>query len=110
MKRLSNYTEIKLYSCVLKSGFNFKTLSRTDLSASVVKTKLSHEDLVFLVLLKKKNPIWHKLIQKLAVFFINLENKGVPEVRNSLKFCKVSINIRLRLPLFSKLMKKTASF
>lgn len=74
------------------------------MSTSVVKTKISHEDLVFLVLLKKKrkkNPIWHKLIQKLAVFFINLENKGVPEARNSLKFCKVSIKIRLWLTFFS---------
>ena len=67
------------------------------MSTSVVKTKISHEDLVFLVLLKKKkkNPIWHKLIQKLAVFSINLENKGVPEARNSVKFCKVSVKIRL---------------
>lgn len=68
MKRLSNYTEIKLYSCVLKSGFNFKTLSRTELSASVVKTKLSHEDLVFLVLLKKKEPYMAQINSKACSF------------------------------------------
>ena len=50
MKRLSNHTEIELYSYVLKSGFKFENLSRTELSTSVVKMKISHEVLVFLLL------------------------------------------------------------
>lgn len=49
---------------------------------------------------KKESLIWHKLFQTLEVFSINLENKQVLEVRNSLKFCKVSTRISFWLPFF----------
>lgn len=100
-EKTSNHAEMEPYYCALKFGFTPKNLSRIELLASVVKTKKYLMRFWYLNFWKKKESlIWHKLFQTLEVFSINLENKQVLEVRNSLKFCKVSTRISFWLPFF----------